>query len=1112
MKNPARFLLLWTVIPLWLLSANLAPVRASEDSKAEHVAHNRALVEKILSTLEPGQEVVEFGCMSLHVDQLRALGGLDKTGFIMDSGIPEANFFWPNGVVHFTINPPGIEDGTIDADGNVASGRREVIREAMDEWEAVAALSFIEVPFDNPGVVNHIRINDHPTKNNSPVGKWPLPASQTLNITSWDHPLTKWVICHELGHALGLFHEQSRSDRDNYVDIVEENITAGNEFNFDLEMSDNIGEYDFLSVMHYAHNAFGIDGQTTIEPLPAYQEFKFQMGQRNELSDLDAAGMAAKYGPRPQTLTYTYSPEAGFYNDPIEFRIFVLPVFHPGNIRYFYTLDGSEPTEQSQEWFPGDVILISSDTTVKYFAVQEGKSPSEITTAVYTFANGTPMVSTPVITPMGGTYQGTQQITLTTATPGAEIRYNFGGAPPNLGSALYTGPITISNSITLTARAYKPGNNPSDIATANFTITAPTLDIPPTILPPASGLPFQSPLEVSITSPYTDGEIRYTLDGSEPNDATSEVYSALTPILLTQSRTVTAKVFREGSIPSPPAQSSFTVLQRAPTPNVNPNGGTFIGSVEVSLSVPAKSGKIAGVFDDHIYYTLNNSEPENYSEQYTGPFTLGPGNHTIRARIIYPGLEPSLIRSVPITVYSDAPDLDAPTFKPVARDHVNEVEVTIEHFTEGAEIYYTLGVDVAPPDPTTDDTRYEGPFVLEVPDQEGAFYFLRAKAFKKDNDQQITLESELGLKTYNVFKPFGEIFPPTFDPPGNRTFNNPITVTLSASSDPDTGGFLIFRTTNGDTPVVPDPILPGMGNDFDIDLSRDTELKAISYRSIFGESEVTSETYRFQCAAPVIEASPANKQARGPYGSLTILMSSATVGGNTTIRYATGGLEPTASSPQYTGPIALQVGLHVLKAKTFRLNFTDSDTTTASFIVSETPEAPIILLEPMDATVEEFTDHTFIADATGVPAPDYSWYFQSLSATRASRLAGQFEPSLVLFNVRGANAGTYFMVAENEAGSATSEAVTLAVNLVATPTPTNGPTLTLTPTTVANPTGTPTATPTPPFDFDCDDSGTLDSEDLLCLVQRWQEAESAGSPVLEVGLIEFLKNWGTVTK
>lgn len=42
----------------------------------------------------------------------------------------------------------------------------------------------------------------------------------------------KGVIIHELMHACGFWHEQSRPDRDNYVSVLWDNIIPGMEFNF----------------------------------------------------------------------------------------------------------------------------------------------------------------------------------------------------------------------------------------------------------------------------------------------------------------------------------------------------------------------------------------------------------------------------------------------------------------------------------------------------------------------------------------------------------------------------------------------------------------------------------------------------------------------------------------------------------------------------------------------------------------------------------------------------------------------------------------------------------------------------------------------------------------
>ncbi|XP_053356461.1 high choriolytic enzyme 1-like isoform X1 [Clarias gariepinus] len=77
------------------------------------------------------------------------------------------------------------------------------------------------------------------------------------------------TVQHELLHALGFNHEQTRNDRDSYIRVAWENIMEGKEHNFNKKATLNQGTaYDYNSVMQYHKTAFSKNGQPTMIPIP----------------------------------------------------------------------------------------------------------------------------------------------------------------------------------------------------------------------------------------------------------------------------------------------------------------------------------------------------------------------------------------------------------------------------------------------------------------------------------------------------------------------------------------------------------------------------------------------------------------------------------------------------------------------------------------------------------------------------------------------------------------------------------------------------------------------------------------------------------------------------
>ncbi|XP_043998101.1 hatching enzyme 1.2-like [Gambusia affinis] len=95
------------------------------------------------------------------------------------------------------------------------------------------------------------------------------------------------TVQHELLHALGFNHEQTRSDRDNHIKVHWNNIIEGMEYNFYKINTLNQGTpYDYNSVMQYERYAFSKNNLPTMEPIP-YSNVSFGKATQMSQNDID---------------------------------------------------------------------------------------------------------------------------------------------------------------------------------------------------------------------------------------------------------------------------------------------------------------------------------------------------------------------------------------------------------------------------------------------------------------------------------------------------------------------------------------------------------------------------------------------------------------------------------------------------------------------------------------------------------------------------------------------------------------------------------------------------------------------------------------------------------
>src|SRR3989442_1330392 len=225
------------------------------------------------------------------------------------------------------------------------------------------------------------------------------------------------------------------------------------------------------------------------------------------------------------------------------------------------------------------------------------RSASSVTTGTFPIR-----VLSATFNPAGGTFVGSVTVTLSTTTSGASIYYTTDGSTPTTASSAYTGPVPLTTTTTLRAMAAASGMSNSNVTSATYTIVQPAA--PPTFNP--AGGTFVGSVAVTLSTATSGATIYYTTDGSTPTTASS-VYTG--PVPLTTTTTLKAMAAASGMANSSVTSATYTIRVVAPT--FSPPGGSFVGSVTVTLSTTTSGAS--------IYYTTDGSTPTTASSAYTGP-------------------------------------------------------------------------------------------------------------------------------------------------------------------------------------------------------------------------------------------------------------------------------------------------------------------------------------------------------------------------------------------------------------------------------------------------------------------------------------------------------------
>jgi hypothetical protein len=301
------------------------------------------------------------------------------------------------------------------------------------------------------------------------------------------------------------------------------------------------------------------------------------------LGEVSVFGLLAE----PTTPTPVISPGSTVFSGSV-----TVSIADPGATIYF-TTDGTTPSPgvgTTQVY--SNAITVNTNETITAIGSIAGELQSALTSATYTSSTSS---AAPTFSLAGGTYTGTQTLTIAAAT-GATIYYAVDGSMPTTASLVYSGPLTISATQIVQAVAVLPGLTPSSVTSATYIIQAPGSFNFSGGFAQADG-----PIQFNGSTDLDDFRLQLTNGGL--NEAGSAFYAA--PVNIQQF--TTTFTFQ---LSNPAADGiTFTIQNNAATALGGYGGELGYGGIQKSLAIKFDLYSNAGEGPDSTGLFLNGVIP-----------------------------------------------------------------------------------------------------------------------------------------------------------------------------------------------------------------------------------------------------------------------------------------------------------------------------------------------------------------------------------------------------------------------------------------------------------------------------------------------------------------------
>ena len=399
---------------------------------------------------------------------------------------------WPNATVPYAFADDW-DDPAIVGDENGAM--RVTILAAIDEIEAVTAVRFVPRTSQD----DYLRFRDGDGCS-SYVGR--QGGRQDVNLALGCN--NTWIVVHEIMHALGFNHEQSRDDRDGFVQIQWDNIRDGKAHNFEVaDYSWDFRPYDFDSLMHYGRNDFckRDAADACVGPTIITVPSGTPIGQRSRMSTTDIAGINRIYPGEPPTIDITGPSPGTSFSRRASNVFFTADVVDPedGDVTVTWTSNvaGLLGTGNPLTYNTGPMAYGAHTITARATDLQ-GNSATD--TVTLTIVNDPPTVD--LYTPLPGTFCAGEPVTfgatvidineVGSTLPDASVQWSVsGGATFATGKTVVNSFGTVGNFLVVVTAT--DDQAASGVDTVSLGVVDCT-DQPPT---------------VAITTPASDVELEY---------------------------------------------------------------------------------------------------------------------------------------------------------------------------------------------------------------------------------------------------------------------------------------------------------------------------------------------------------------------------------------------------------------------------------------------------------------------------------------------------------------------------------------------------------------------------------------------------------------------------